>query len=141
MSAKNLQQPLILFDGVCNLCERSVQFVIRNDSAAKFQFASLQSDVARSILDELSYSYDELSSVLLIIDSTLYRKSSAWLMIARRLDWPWPLFYYLFFWLPARVSDAIYDFIGRRRYRWFGKKEQCWIPDPDLAARFIDQGR
>jgi len=132
-------RPLILFDGVCNLCQRSVQFVIRNDSSEQFRFAALQSDVARSILQERSYLHDELSSMLVIIDGELYRESRAALEIAKRLNWPWPLCYYLAFWVPAPVADSVYRFIGKRRYRWFGKKEECWIPDPRLAARFIDQ--
>ena len=131
--------PLILFDGVCNLCQRSVQFVIRNDAEKQFRFAALQSEVAASILQEHSYNHDELSSMLLVIDGQLYRESRAALEIAKRLDWPWPLFYYLFFWVPAFIADAVYRFIGNRRYRWFGKKEECWIPDADLASRFIDQ--
>ena len=131
--------PLILFDGVCNLCERWVQFVLRNDSKKQFRFAALQSDVAATILQKHSYSYDELSSQLLIVDDQLYRESRAALEVARRLDWPWPLFYYCFSWVPAVITDGIYRFVGDRRYRWFGKKEQCWLPEPELVARFIDQ--
>lgn len=133
------QQQLILFDGVCNLCERWVQFVIRNDAAGRFRFASLQSDVARSILDEYRYSYDELSSFLLVADGRLYRKSRAALAVARQLDRPWPAVYYLVCWVPLFLADRVYDFIGSHRYRWFGKKVACWVPDPDVAARFIDQ--
>ena len=139
MPALTSEPPLILFDGVCNLCERSVQFVIRNDSKNLFRFAALQSDVAASLLRDYEYTYDELSSMLLVNDGVLYRQSRAALEIARRLDWPWPLFYYGFFWVPAFIADRVYRFIGNRRYRWFGKKQECWIPDADLAARFIDQ--
>lgn len=133
------REPLILFDGVCNLCQSSVQFVIRNDSRERFHFAALQSAVAASLLREHSYAHDELSSMLVVIDGVLYRESRAALEIAKRLDWPWPLCYYLAFWVPAFIADSIYRFVGKRRYRWFGKKEACWIPDPGLAARFVDQ--
>lgn len=132
-------QPLILFDGVCNLCQRSVQFVIRNDRHAVFRFASLQSAVAASLLEDFDYDDERLESVVLIDGGRLYRKSRAALHIARRLDKGWPLFFYLFFWVPSFVGDPIYSFIGRRRYRWFGKKDECWIPAPDISARFIDQ--
>ena len=131
--------PLILFDGVCNLCESSVQFVVRNDAEKRFRFATLQSDVAASIMREHAYTHDELSSMVVVIDGQLYRESRAALEIAKRLDWPWPLFYYFFFWVPAFIADGTYRYIGKRRYRWFGKKEECWVPDADLAARFIDQ--
>jgi predicted DCC family thiol-disulfide oxidoreductase YuxK len=132
------QQPIILFDGVCNLCERSVQFVIRNDRDARFRFASLQSPAAQRILAEFQYVEDELSSVLLIDNGQLYRKSRAALRIARQLDGAWPVLYYLFFWIPSFVSDVVYDFIGNRRYRWFGKKDECWLPHDDLRKRFLD---
>lgn len=131
-------RPLILFDGVCNLCQRSVQFVIRNDTGGIFRFASLQSEAAMLVLERLEYSDDRLDSVLLIVDGRLYAKSRAALQIAKRLDGPWRTFYYLFFWIPAFLADWVYTFIGNRRYRWFGRKEECWIPDRDLLDRFID---
>ena len=129
---------IILFDGVCNLCEGTVHFVARRDKDRQFRFASLQSDAAREILSTHEYAFDDLSSVLLIIDDTLYRKSRAALQIARRLDGAWPLLDYVFFWVPKFIADPVYDFIGNRRYKWFGKKTECWIPDDDLRQRFID---
>ena len=130
---------LVLFDGVCNLCERSVRLVIRNDRRRRFRFASLQSPTAKRILAELDYRHDELSSVLLIEDGVLYRKSRAALRIARRMDRAWPLMFYLLYWIPAAVADPVYDFVGSRRYRWFGRKEECWIPNDDLRALFLDE--
>ena len=134
------ENPVILFDGVCNLCERSVQLVIRNDREGLFRFASLQSDYAQDLLQRFDYRSDELSSVLLIADEVLYRKSRAALHIARRMDGIWPLVYYLFFLVPPFIADLVYDFIGNRRYRWFGKKASCWVPDDDLRNRFLDSG-
>jgi predicted DCC family thiol-disulfide oxidoreductase YuxK len=131
--------PLILFDGVCNLCESSVRFVIKRDADATFRFAPLQSDVARDLLQAFDYDHDSLSSMLLIDDGELYRRSRAALKIAKRLDGAWPLFYYLFFWVPRFLADPVYDFIGKRRYRWFGMKEECWIPDENLRRRFVDE--
>jgi len=130
--------PVILFDGVCNLCESTVHFVVRRDKNRQFRFASLQSAAAQEILSSHQYALDDLSSVLLIIDDRLYRKSRAALQIVRRLDAAWPLLYYVFFWIPIFIADPVYDFIGNRRYKWFGKKIECWIPDDDLRQRFID---
>lgn len=131
--------PVILFDGVCNLCESTVHFVVRRDRNKRFRFASLQSEAAQNLLLRHEYAFDTLSSVLLIVDDKMYRKSRAALQIVRRLDGAWPLLYYVLFWVPAFIADPVYDFIANRRYRWFGKKAECWIPDDDLRQRFIDE--
>lgn len=138
--ATNPENPVILFDGVCNLCEWTVQLVIRNDRKRLFRFASLQSEDAQRVLEQYHYQHDGLSSVLLVTDGVVYRKSRAALQIARRMDGAWPLFYYLFFLVPAPLADLVYDFVGNRRYRWFGRKEACWVPDEDLRSRFLDGG-
>lgn len=133
-----IDAPVILFDGVCNLCELSVQFVIANDRAGKFRFASLQSEIARRYLQQHDCDEDSLSSVILIEEGRVYRKSRAALRVAKCLDKAWPMLFYLFYWIPPLIADRVYDFIGARRYRWFGKKESCWIPNADLASRFLD---
>ena len=97
--------------------------------------------VAQELLSNAGYEHDALSSVLLLTDGKVYRKSRAALQICRRLDGAWPVLYYLFAWVPATLADKVYDYIGNRRYRWFGQKDQCWIPTPDLSARFIDVSR
>ena len=137
---RNTEHPVILFDGVCNLCARSVQLVIRNDRDSLFRFASLQSDVAKDLLLAFDYEHEGLSSVLLILDGKLHRKSRAALNITRRMDRLWPTFYYLLIWIPRFIADPVYDFIGERRYKWFGKKESCWVPDEALLARFLPGG-
>lgn len=129
---------LILFDGVCNLCESTVLFIIKRDRDARFQFCSLQSGAARQILDEHQHASDPLASVLLLSDGELYTKSRAALRIAKNLDGAWPVLYYLFFWVPALIADRSYDFIGNRRYKWFGMKDSCWIPGNETQRRFID---
>lgn len=129
---------LVLFDGVCNLCERSVLFIVKHDKAAHFQFCTLQSHAAQAILDEHDYGDDALASVLLLSNGELYTRSRAALRIARHLDGLWPAFYTLFFWVPTFVADPVYNFVGKRRYRWFGKKDACWVPDAELRQRFID---
>jgi predicted DCC family thiol-disulfide oxidoreductase YuxK len=126
-------RPVILFDGVCNLCTGSVQFVIERDSRKRFRFASLQSPVAERLLGQR----DDLESMILVQDGKTYRKSGAALRIARQLDGLWPLLA-LFLVVPRFLRDAVYDWIGRRRYRMFGKRDTCWVPRPELAERFLD---
>jgi predicted DCC family thiol-disulfide oxidoreductase YuxK len=126
-------RPVILFDGVCNLCTGSVQFVIERDSRKRFRFASLQSPVAERLLGQR----DNLESMILVQDGKTYRKSGAALRIARQLDGLWPLLA-LFLVVPRFLRDAVYDWIGRRRYRMFGKRDTCWVPRPELAERFLD---
>ena len=99
--------PIVLFDGICNLCESSVQFVIRHDRQSRFRFASLQSEAGRRILDEFQYEANELSSVILVDNGELSRKSRAALNIARQLDGAWPTFYFLFFWIPPFIAPSI----------------------------------
>jgi predicted DCC family thiol-disulfide oxidoreductase YuxK len=125
--------PIILFDGVCNLCTGSVRFVIARDSRRQFRFASLQSSVAERLLGRR----DTLESVVLVEDGRTYRKSTAALRIARRLDGLWPLLSVLLV-IPRSLRDALYDWIGARRYRWFGRTDACWTPRPELADRFLD---
>jgi len=129
---------VVLFDGVCNLCEKTVQWIIRNDPCGHFHFASLQSTAARSLLQLLQHEDDSMSSVLVVIDGKVHRKSQAALQICKRLGRAWPLLYYLLIWVPASVADKLYDYIGARRYRWFGRKSECWIPSAEIATRFVD---
>jgi predicted DCC family thiol-disulfide oxidoreductase YuxK len=137
MKADNLH-PVVLFDGVCNLCEKTVRWIVRNDSSGDFVFASLQSAAAQALLQRAQYQHVPMSSVLVMIDGEVYRKSRAALQICKRLDGAWPMLYYLFALIPAGLADKIYDYIGARRYRWFGRKNECWIPSPEVAARFVD---
>ena len=128
-------RPVILFDGVCNLCTGSVRFVIERDSRRQFRFASLQSAAAERLLG----SRDQLESMVLVAGGKVYRKSTAALLIARRLDGLWPLLA-AFLVIPKFLRDAVYDWIGGRRYRLFGKRDACWTPQPELAERFLDSG-
>ena len=132
-SAAEGERPIILFDGVCNLCTRSVRFVIERDARKQFRFASLQSPLAAKLLGAPA----TLESMVLVLDGRVYRKSTAALLIARRLGGLWPLLAALLV-IPRPLRDALYDWIGRRRYRWFGKREVCWTPQGDLAERFLD---
>ena len=130
-------RPVILFDGVCNLCTGSVRFVIGRDARKQFRFASLQSTVAQKLLGAQGRAGDRLESVVLVVGERTYRKSTAALLIARRLDGLWPLLSALLV-IPRPLRDAVYDWIGKRRYRLFGKRDACWRPQAELAERFLD---
>ncbi|WP_210518559.1 thiol-disulfide oxidoreductase DCC family protein [Hymenobacter terricola] len=130
----------ILFDGVCNLCNGFVQFVIRHDPNAHFRFAALQSDAARALLAAQGIAPAALpaepESVLLLSGGQLYSHSTAVLRIARGLGGGWRLAA-LGWVLPRAWRDAVYRFIARHRYRWFGREESCMLPTPALKARFL----
>lgn len=132
-STAEADRPVILFDGVCNLCTGSVRFVLERDARKQFRFASLQSPAAERLLGRRN----DLDTVVLIENGEIYRKSTAALRIARRLDGLWPALWVLRV-IPRFLRDAVYDWIGRRRYRMFGKRDVCWTPQPELADRFLD---
>ena len=128
--------PIILFDGVCNLCNDSVQFIIRQDKSEKFLFASLQSDFAEEKMKQFGLDNSSLDTVVLIDGDRVFTRSSAGLEVLKRLGGLWQLFY-AFIIIPAPVRNIIYDWIARNRYRWFGKKDECMIPTPELKKRFL----
>lgn len=131
-----ISNPVILFDGVCNLCNQSVQFVIRHDPRSKFRFAALQSDFGQKVLREHHIDTEKLLSVVLVIGNRqVYDRSRAALEIARRLNGLWPLFY-VFVIVPPFIRNFVYDWIARNRYRWFGRTDECMIPTPELKSRF-----
>ena len=127
---------LVLFDGVCNLCNSSVQFIIARDPSARFRFAPLQSRSARTLIEQSGIRAPLPDSLLLIERGHAYLRSTAALRIARRLRFPWPLLYVLIA-VPRPLRDCIYDFIARRRYRWFGTRDSCMVPTPELRERFL----
>jgi len=131
------KNPVILFDGVCNLCNSSVQFIIKRDPRSIFRFASIQSEAGRELLSANGEDPDTLDSVILVKDNRVYKRSAAALEIARKLSGGWPLFY-VFRIIPSAVLDIFYNIIARNRYSWFGRKDQCMIPDPKLSLRFLD---
>lgn len=136
MGTPGAVEPVILFDGVCNLCNSSVLFIIQRDPKAKFRFASLQSDFGKAQMLRYGLKNSELDSVLLIKEEILYQKSNAALEIARNLAGGWPLLY-AFKIIPTFLRDWIYNWIARNRYKWFGKKDACMIPTPKLKSRFV----
>ena len=130
------QRALILFDGVCNLCNDVVQFIIERDANNYFQFASLQSKSGQSRLPPTSPPPSGDTLVLIEAEEVFVRSTAA-LKIARRLRAPWP-FIGLFLLVPSPLRDWIYNQIARNRYRWFGKREQCMVPSLELRDRFLD---
>ncbi|MFC6996761.1 thiol-disulfide oxidoreductase DCC family protein [Rufibacter roseus] len=126
----------ILFDGVCNLCNGFVQFVIEHDPHGYFKFAALQSEIGQQTLQQHKMPTQQFSSFLLLENGKLYTRSSAALRVFRRLSGAWPLLYG-FMILPAFLRDAVYDLVARNRYRWFGQQESCMLPTPELKARFL----
>jgi len=128
---------LLLFDGVCNLCHGAVRFIIARDPAKRFRFASLQSDFGRSIVRERGLPDDVTTVVLVEPGGRVSARSTAALRVALRLGALWPLLGVLLV-VPRFVRDPVYEFIARNRYRWFGKKDSCPLPDPSLADRFLD---
>jgi predicted DCC family thiol-disulfide oxidoreductase YuxK len=127
---------IIFFDGVCNLCNGAVLFVIRHDKSARFTFVSLQSTFGQENLKQFGLSSGQLNTIVLLSKGRIFTKSSAALEIAKELDGLWPAFYF-FKIVPGFVRNFFYDFVAQNRYRWFGKQDACMIPTPELKARFI----
>jgi len=128
---------VILFDGLCNLCNGFVQFVIARDPAARFRFAPLQSESGRRVLRSAALPDPFPETVVLVEAGRPFTRSAAVLRIVRRLRAPWPLAYAMIL-IPRPLRDWLYDAIARRRYRWFGKREECMVPTPELRRRFLD---
>jgi predicted DCC family thiol-disulfide oxidoreductase YuxK len=128
--------PTVFFDGVCNLCNWSVRFIIKRDPRGQFRFAALQSDAARALLAKAGVDGQAGDTMLLLEDGRLFDRSTAALRIARRLRFPWRLAYGLII-LPRPLRDWLYRIIARHRYRWFGKRDVCMVPTPELQSRFV----
>ncbi len=129
-------QPVILYDGVCGLCDRFVQFIITRDLSAKIKLAPLQSESAIALLQKFHLPVTALSTVVLIEGERSYIKSAAVLRSLGYLDGAWKFFTILRI-IPTPISDFIYDFVARNRYRWFGKFDVCIIPSPEIKNRFL----
>ena len=126
----------VLFDGVCNFCNSSVNFIIARDPEGRFRFAPLQSSFAEKLLSEKGIDREANDSVMLVEDGTVYMYSTAALRIAKNLSGLWPAFF-VFIIIPRPVRDYFYKLFAKNRYRLFGKKDQCMIPTPEIRERFI----
>ncbi len=128
--------PIILFDGVCNFCNASVNFIIRRDPKGVFRFAPLQSERGKKLLEQFHLSTDDLDTMVLIDGDKHYTRSSAGLRIALRLSGLWPLCA-VFLIVPKFLRDLVYRFIAKNRYRWWGRRDTCMVPTPEMKERFL----
>jgi predicted DCC family thiol-disulfide oxidoreductase YuxK len=134
--SKSQERPILLFDGVCNLCNGAVKFIIAQDPKGKYAFASLQSAVGEALLRRHNLPTQHIDTVVLVEEGKVYTRSSAGLRVAKGLGGVWTLLY-VFMVVPKPIRDAVYDFIARNRYRWFGRQESCMLPSPEIAERFL----
>lgn len=134
---KTTEHPLLLFDGVCNLCNGSVQFIIERDKQAFFRFASLQSDTGQTHLRKLNLPTEEFDSFILFENGKYYYRSTAALKVYSRLDCIFWKSTRIFFLVPTFIRDGVYNWVARNRYKWFGKEDKCMMPSPDLKSRFV----
>ncbi|MNN12357.1 hypothetical protein D3C81_1253440 [compost metagenome] len=134
----NDQHSVVLFDGVCHLCQGAVKFIIKRDPVGRFKFASLQSDTAERLLSHNDIrAEDKLGTIVLIENKIKYTRSTAALRIAKGLRFPWPLLYG-FIIVPPVIRNAVYKWIAANRYRWFGQDDACMVPTPEIRKRFIE---
>ncbi len=128
---------ILFFDGHCNLCNNSVDFVITRDKKHMFRFAPLQGETAKDVLDDVNIDLEHPDSFVLSKDNEVYFRSTAALMVARQLGFPWSLMS-VFLVVPPFIRDAVYNLIARNRYKWFGRKETCRLPSPEERRLFLD---
>ncbi len=132
-----LEKSIIFFDGVCNLCNGSVQFVIERDKQDQFKFAALQTDFAKLELSKYNVDVTSGNSFILLENGKVYQQSTAALRVAKQLGGWWSLLY-VFIIVPAFIRNCVYRYIAKNRYKWFGKQESCWVPTPELKQKFYN---
>ncbi len=137
MVTESNSHPVILFDGVCNLCNGFVQFVIRHDKKQQFHFGALQTPNAQQLLSDFHLSDKHLKTIILIQNNKAFTESAAVLNVAKQLQGGWKLFY-VFIIIPKPLRDWVYKLVAKYRYRIFGKREVCMVPTPELQSRFIE---
>lgn len=139
MEIENLpkDKKIILFDGVCNLCESSVQFIIKRDKKDIFRFVAIQSEMGQKIIKHIGIDTSKTDSIILYIPGqAYYYKAEAALLIAKELKGVYSLLA-IFSFVPNAIKNVVYDYIAKNRYKWYGKKESCMIPTPELKAKFL----
>ncbi|MFC5192017.1 thiol-disulfide oxidoreductase DCC family protein [Algoriphagus aquatilis] len=129
---------IILFDGVCTLCNASIDFILKRDHKNRFLVGALQEPVSKKVLSNFQVDDSYLDSLVLVENGKVYFRSTAALRIAKKLNRPWPLFYFLIA-IPAFLRDPVYNWIGKNRYRWFGKKSTCRIPTSEEKQKFLSE--
>ncbi len=136
-STYNKPKTILLFDGVCNLCNGYINFIIKRMKSDTVRFGTLQSESGQELLEKNGLSPHELDTVVLIQNGKLYTKSDVAFRLAKEMSGGWPMFSVLLV-IPKFLRDGIYDIISRNRYRWFGKQASCMIPTPELKKLFLD---
>ena len=131
------EKPIVLFDGVCNLCNRVVQFIIKRDKKKQFLFASLQGKTGQEVLKKFNLSPTDFDSFVVLDGDKIYTRSTAALRMLKKMNGGWNLLY-AFIIVPRYIRNAVYDWIARNRYKWYGKRDECMIPTPELKERFLD---
>ncbi|MBA3972285.1 MAG: DUF393 domain-containing protein [Bacteroidetes bacterium] len=127
---------IVLFDGVCNFCDNSINRIIRHDKKNRFSFAPLQSDIGKKLARQYGINTEKIDSIILIENGKAYTKSTAILRISKHLNMLYPLMYgFMIF--PSFLRNSVYDVIAKNRYKWFGKKETCMIPTAEVRSKFI----
>lgn len=129
---------IVLFDGVCVFCNNSINFIIRKDAKDYFRYSPLQSELGKKILAENGLASEKIDSVILLENGKLFTKTSAALHIAKNLKGGWPICFYCFIWIPPFIRNIVYDIIAKNRYRWWGKKDSCMVPTPEIRKKFLD---
>ncbi|MDI9363299.1 MAG: thiol-disulfide oxidoreductase DCC family protein, partial [Flavobacterium sp.] len=130
-ASTDIKQPVILFDGVCNLCNGAVQYVIKHDANNRFLFASLQSQFGQQVLAAHQLSNTNFNSFILLQNGSIYQRSTAAIIVAKQLSGAIRLLYWCNI-IPSFIRDGVYNIIAKNRYRWFGKQATCWLPSPKL---------
>lgn len=130
------KHPIVFYDGLCGLCNKSVQWILKHDRKGKFYFATLQGDIAEQYLSEEQRS--NLDSVVVFSRDRIFEESGAFFEIVANLG-GWPSYFLVFSWLPSSFTDKVYQYVAKRRYKWFEKLDACPLPDPGVRERFLDQ--
>jgi predicted DCC family thiol-disulfide oxidoreductase YuxK len=130
------QQPVILFDGICNFCNGIVKFIIRRNSKTTIYFASLQSEAGKKLLKQYDLPLNNMQTIVFIEGGIAYTRSTAALRVCRHLRGLWPLCH-VFIIVPRFIRDGIYNWIAKNRYKWFGVRQECMIPTPEMKTRFL----
>lgn len=128
---------VILFDGICNLCNSAVNFIIKRDANNIFKFASIQSETGQSLINKFKINLMGIDSVILIEGNYYYIKSTAFIKIIKKLNGLWKIFY-MFIIIPRPIRDFFYDILAKNRYKWFGKRDECMVPTVEMKDRFLD---
>lgn len=131
-----MEKDIVLFDGVCNLCNGAINFIIARDPNDRYRFAALESDIGQELLTKYNIDSEKIDSIVLIRKGSAFAKAGAALRIAKGMSGAWPLLYALRI-IPKFIANSVYDFIAKNRYKWFGKKESCMIPTPELKQKFL----